>query len=612
MMLMGGTMRGRAELAVLWAAIVVGRGLTLAAPPGVAAPRGGAVLKASDVFAMYATSPEEYRAFAVTVVEWGGHPGSEEEIAEFGRTHVEPAHGLGLRYVGGTGMVTEFASFIQQCPEWEQARCLDVRGDAIRVPWLWDHSFQGIPAWWFCTNDARYREFLRRNVVLAARAGVDGIHIDDHLGSAAPVWLEACFCEDCVAGFRDWVREHVAPARLREAGIEAAGELDYRQFVLAWLQRNPGRRALDAPLAREYQDYQYRAAASFLAELREAAEAAAGRSLTFSANCCLPDHAHLTDYEPLTHFCGEVDHGAAGVRLSDNPGFAYKLADALARPMVATGGGGDWAFVKANNRPGLVRAWIAQAYAFGHFFMTPHRQWCYTQELGTHWYQGPAEEYGPLYHFIRDHAFLFDGYRPVRQVAVLYSQAAARAGADMPAEAASALLAANIPFSVVIAGDGSLPVRLTWEACGSFARVIVPREPRLDGEQQQVLDALRAAGRLAVWQGPQTLAELPPSWVRVEGTGSVWALPRVHEGNQAAVCHLLNRDYDPGADAPRPQGRFTLSVSVEALGGRRFRQATLYEPGQEPRPLTLHSAGDRLVVEVPGLGLWGIVQFSQP
>ncbi len=51
--------------------------------------------------------------------------------------------------------------------------------------------------------------------------------------------------------------------------------------------------------------------------------------------------------------------------------------------------GGDWAFVKEHNVPGLVRGWVALSYAAGHCFMVPHRQWCYTPERGTHWYQGP-------------------------------------------------------------------------------------------------------------------------------------------------------------------------------------------------------------------------------
>jgi hypothetical protein len=44
--------------------------------------------------------------------------------------------------------------------------------------------------------------------------------------------------------------------------------------------------------------------------------------------------------------------------------------------------------------------------------MVPHpsKQWCFTNELGTHWYQAPIEEFVPVYRFIRDNAQYFDGF----------------------------------------------------------------------------------------------------------------------------------------------------------------------------------------------------------
>ncbi|MDH7503382.1 MAG: hypothetical protein QHJ82_11825, partial [Verrucomicrobiota bacterium] len=75
--------------------------------------------------------------------------------------------------------------------------------------------------------------------------------------------------------------------------------------------------------------------------------------------------------------------------------------------------------MKENNAHGLVRGWIALAYASGQLFMAPHRQWCYTPEKGTHWYNGPTDVYAPLYRFVREHADLFDGYETVSDIAVV-------------------------------------------------------------------------------------------------------------------------------------------------------------------------------------------------
>ena len=44
--------------------------------------------------------------------------------------------------------------------------------------------------------------------------------------------------------------------------------------------------------------------------------------------------------------------------------------------------------------------------------MVPHpeRQWCFNNELGTHWYAAPIEAYAPVYRFIRENADCFDGF----------------------------------------------------------------------------------------------------------------------------------------------------------------------------------------------------------
>ncbi len=592
--------------------------LTVSLALGCAAGALGAegdprVLRHSDVIAMGATSPEKYREFSITVVEWGGAPGSEEQIESWASWAVRPAHELGIHYAGGAGMVTEFARFMDECPEWEEAICLNIRGERLTVPWLWDHSHHGNPAYWFCTNDERYQRFLRGRVLLAVRAGVDGIHIDDHLGSSATYWQDGCYCDRCAAGFREFLRERVTPERLAEAGVGKLDGFDYVAFVRAWLKENPGRRAHEAPLGREYMTYQFGAVTQVMADLRAAAEEAAGRPLTFSANGAPPSPASIVDYQVLTLFSAEVPHAATWggePHLGPEPVLAYKLASALERPLAATGAGHDWAYVKAHQGENLVLAWIAQAYALGHYFMTPHRQWCYTDELGTHWYDGPPEVYGPIYGFVRRNPALFDDMQGVGQVAVLYSTRDYHEGDRGAYEAAVALVEANVPFEALVAGCEWVPARLTAERARGFAKVIAPERLTLDAEQQAVVDALAAEGRLVRWEGEATLRQLPASWVQVSGTETVWALPRVAQDGASAVCHLLNRNWDDQADALREQGPFEVTINAEAFAGRTFQRAVLHAPGAEPVALETTVKGGRMSFEVPSLAMWGVVHLT--
>jgi hypothetical protein len=573
-----------------------------------AAAKGASVLKHSDVVAMYSASPETCRDFSISIIGWGGRPRDEADTARFEEQTIEPLHRIGVQYTGSVGMVTEFGQFMDSCPDWEQAICLDVNGKRLQVPWLWDHSHQGNPAYWFCTNDPRYRKYLRDQVVLAARGGMDGVHIDDHLGASATGWLGGCFCDDCVAGFRTYLREHVPAARREEAGVGDPETFNYCNFARQWLEAHPGRKMWDVPLWDEYRTYEYRAAEDFMGELRALAEKTAGRPLTFSANAGLPDVGQMTDYRVLTQFTAEV--GQAAERGLDeenvNAVVAYKVAAALGRPLTATASGQDWAFIKANERPELVRAWIANAYAFGQYLMTPHHQWCYTEQLGTHWYDGPAEEYGPTYRFIREHPSLFDGEESAAQVAVLFSAGAARRGEDVTAEVARYLLEAQVPFDVVVAGDEWVPARLTWAQVRRYGKVIAGADLHLDAGQQHVVDRLRREGRLVIWNGPEAGAALPASWVSATAATPVWAVLRREAGGQRAVCHLLNRDYDAAADRVRPAGPFTVTIAETAIGSK-LSKAVLYAPGAEPRPLRASRSERGLTIEVPSLGLWGVV-----
>ena len=348
------------------------------AAASAAAPKTAAFLKHSDVVSMGGASPETCRAFSISVIDWGGRPETAGDVAAFRTRTLDPLRAIGVRYIGSVGMVTEFARFMEYDPQWEQAVCLTPRGERLRVPWLWDHSHNGSPAYWFCTNNPRYRKFLREQVTLAARSGMEGVHIDDHLGAAATGWIGGCFCESCVAGFKEYLRTHVPASRLKEAGVGDPARFNYRDFVRAWLDAHPGQRAVEAPLGDEYRVYQYRAAEGVMADLRDTALRAAGHDLAFGANAGLPDTGSLTDYRVLTQFSCEVGQNAEGGPTAENTNavLAYKLAAALKRPLTATASGQDWAFVKANTRPELVRTWIAQAYAFGQFFLTMHHVWC--------------------------------------------------------------------------------------------------------------------------------------------------------------------------------------------------------------------------------------------
>jgi hypothetical protein len=249
--------------------------------------------------------------------------------------------------------------------------------------------------------------------------GADGLHVDDHLGTAGAAWWQGGgFCDYCMSGFRAYLRTHATQEQLQQAGVEQLDTFDYRVLVRrhATTRQEYKKVQRQIPLMDLFLAFQTQAAAEHTRQLGRLAEEVAGHPVLLSANACLPNEVHTHVVKYLTHIVGEVDqHASAGTAQIDRAIEAYELATRLGKPLAATASGWDWAFVKQNQSEELVRFWIALAYAYGQRFMVPHpqRQWCFNNELGTHWYAAPVEAYAPLYRFIRAHAAWFDGFETV-------------------------------------------------------------------------------------------------------------------------------------------------------------------------------------------------------
>ena len=590
------------------AALALSAAILSGGPPAMAAEPAARSIRRSDVIFMY-DNPDRYEAYGCTALGWGGHANAQR---------IELAHARGVRaYACSVGFLTEFARAIDFSPDFLDAACRDFDGKPYLVPWLWDHKHKGQPAYWWCTNSPLYRRYLETRLEETMAAKPDGLHIDDYRGtSGAVTWLAGGFCRHCMAAFRDYLAARVPKQKLADLGIADLVHFDYREFLVArgvTMEQYKKQRA-SLPLADEFYTFQVMANTDYVAAYRKRGEDLRGQPLTLSVNSELGSPHALVVAPHLSHFCCEVDQQAATRKPPTHPVAVYKLGDALDRPIAATASGWDWAFVAEHKLPGLVRTWVALSYAFGHNLMAPHRQWCYTKEKGTHWYDGPTEEYAWLYQFVRRNARLLDGYDAVAPVAVVYCNAAARKGKGKIEPICAELAGMNVPFTVVAAGDDWLPHRLDARRLADFRAVVVPDgADLLDAEQKQLLDRADAAGRLVKWPDKKHLAELLPTPVAVEGSNDVWVVPRAIPGTPTApaAIHLLNRAYDATKDSMVPQRDFTVRLRRDLFGGRRFTTATLHSPKAEPVAIQASVEADHVTLRVPALDLWAIVELSE-
>ena len=547
------------------------------------------VLKHSDVVFMYQASRQVYEDYGATVLAWGGRP-TEKSLQD----------AEGLKFFGSVGMVTEFSRYYERFPDsYAQGLCRDLDGKPFKVPWLTDHQHKGIPFWWCCTRQPLFRQYIEERVADTVKAGAHGVHIDDHLGTAGGLFAGGCFCGRCVLEFRDYLTA-LPRAEWDKLGVQDAANFNVHEVLRTWRDEQPGRRIEQHPLYRHFRIYQFRGAAKFMAELRALAARTAGHPVPMGANACLTWGPHLNDFQSLDLFSAEIPHHAEVRRFNDEPLFAYRLADAVGRPLASTASGHDWAFIKEQNLAGLVQGWIALGYAAGHSLMAPHRQWCYTPEKGTHWYEGPKDKFAPLYRFVRQHATLFDDFQHHTDVTVAYAQRTYDRDSRRIIAPCNQLAAANISYRLAPGGDEIVDHPLPVGELRQATRLLVIEPQDFLPADREALATLQIAKRYDSLE--QALADVTPA-VRVEGESPVRALPRVKPGR--AVVHLLNWNYVPAQDKTPSVKPLRVRLNLGALGIEGAWQVRCHAPGQES--LTLAIQGD--MVTVPELRGWAVLEL---
>ena len=596
-------------------------------------------IRHSDVVLMGENSKDIYDIYGITVVSWGGRAWEEKAgaIEDF-RKRVQTAHDCGIRYCAGAAFRTAFAGMIDFDPKWSDSRCLTIEGKPVLVPWLWDQKHKdGHPAYWFCTNAPGYREYLKWQVRTGMTAKVEGLHIDDYGGTSGTEWLGACFCPHCMKAFTEYLKKNVAPERLTKYGIASLDGFNYGQFLKTKgiVKVDDFRRILGSPehLGPDYVRFQYFASADFIGEVRKYAEQLVGHPLLLSVNSGVTDPKSLAVAPQVSYFCGEVDHGTEknpwGPKnnVDLQPVWTFKLADAIGRFQACTASGQDWAFVDANKKPGLVRRWIAQDYAFGHCLMAPHRQWAYTEKKGTHWYQSRPEDFAHVYRFVQRNKGLFDDYEAVAPVGLLYSSAGAAQNVGPTRDACLWLAKNSIPFELVPAGNDWLDAKLTPPTLAKYRALVVAEPTLLDGEQKQALEQFKASGKVVAWDAQKgldeaALARLLPKQIVFSAADHLIGVARAIPGNPTApiIVHLLNRNYDESADAAKKLQNVKVTLHKDLFSGRQPSKATLFTPpatldrkdpgNSTPVSLRIELAEGGIVVTVPELDYWGILKLE--
>jgi hypothetical protein len=567
------------------------------------------------------------------VVGWGVDPVWYPKLfaptpqGDYFRTAVGRAIEGGAILPTNVDLITATAREYSQRPELLEGRCLDFAGRPVVVPWFAQMNDGGGRAWWSCTNHSAYREHVRERVRRGFELRANALHVDDISGSGNVFGFGGCFCDRCLEGFTRYLRERFTPEQLARRGIDDLDAFDYGAVVRERVRSMEElRRAYwwehECPLVQEYARYSSRRAAAFVAELGAYARELGGPDTLLCTNAWSLDPMYTSFYEVGDYFGAEVNHlsaDARGTGLGDSDPssmlvderralLAYRIADALGRPLCVTLPGGNYGYLRETNALNLLRRWEALAYASGHHFMHSAGGWI---EDGR--FEAPPEVVAWVFRFVDSHRELFDGYEAIRQVGLLYDLGRERYRWQSPVHAMVQELAnANLPFGVIIGWDDWADRRLAPVDGNGYELIVVPDPGRLNAQCGDAVQGWLSEGRAVPWSGVDDVRSRIEPLVTLPETRAVWVLPRVRLGERAAplVVHLLNRNYDLATDTIAPQEDVVVSLDARLLDGRRVTEATAFSPGAEALPLDYTSVTGNIVLRVPQLGIWSVVRVA--
>jgi hypothetical protein len=497
-------------------------------------------------------------------------------------------------------------------------------------------------------NNPVWREYLKAVIRIQIDAGVDGIQLDEAELPMGAFQYGACFCKDCMKGFRAYLQGQ--PVRQRNSDLDGV-DLETFHYGDWLLERGydfkSGRES--TPLFGDYYRYQCAAIKRYFAELATYARdygREQGRDVLVSGNFFNldPSYLPLADdvdllitemrnttyrqpewYRYVAGFAGDKD-----VVVVENPygGVVPELVGQL-----KVGRGYD-----------LFRLSLYEGAAFGANMTVPYGAWMGSTIQDS--YSPPDHLATEIQTFLAEHNHLFSR-RSLNNVAVVFSvestrESIGRADASdnilnardesvqVPYRIVAAGLAAEaVPFDVVLFPDGvTAPDRVGPESLSRYETVIVPDCWSLTANQARVLGAyLDQGGRVVVVDrfgenlpvDEQTALLSHPGICRATATDVEALQPggpqvtvsaplgvNIHRlADGWAAVHLVDFDYDAGSDAVQWRRDVELGVRL----GAHVTRATMYGCDGAITELDLRGGDGVYSVSIDRMRLYAIVVF---
>ena len=577
----------------------------------------------SDVIGFTFGNPNDYISYKVDFVTWGHAFQSQDSKWEYFSRRIQSAKTVGIRSSALIGTRTFWRGFIDYTKkDIKEFCCKKVDGTPVLLK-KGEKNYKGHPPYWFCTNHPIFREYLKNITKIAMQFNPDGFMMDDPGGTAvAALWHDGCYCKYCISQFREYLGANFSQKELEEKGITDITHFDLRKYHKRYSDLPTKKR----PLREEIIKFQFEASVEMYREIAGYAIEQRGKNILISGNIDPSNRYQGALFNGVDYFACECPMQASTGSLPTGRNLlAFKVGEALKRPVAIVGRGRDHAHVEKMKLPGMVRCWIAEAYAYGNYFMAPYNLWAYSKEKGPHHFRLPHHEelIAPLYHFIKRHRAYFDKYESLAKVAIVHSLETHQFGPDRMSPLINKLAELNLPFNIIISGGSVLDVSLHCGELKKYKSILLPPHADLNSKDLKTLEEYSRNGGVVV----RKLKDLDMTTrIIIDQGNTVRASIRCIPNNpkKAVIIHLLNRKYDQNKDICIKKEKFKVKVPqciftntnihhIKYIGAPVLSSKNLafnenrQQKSWKERMLNYEFSEKFVEIEIPELAEWGIV-----
>lgn len=344
-----------------------------------------------------------------------------------------------------------------EVPETADAQCEDIDGNLIPF-----HVGGGKPTQ--CTNNPIWQQQLIDEAVIAAQCGAVAVCADEWPGTSDSVGYGGCFCDYCMAGFREYLLGSGNEETLQSFGIKDLDSFDYGEFIrqnyydlykeVIYHESND-----EVPLLDLFRTYQYQSVTEFMRQLKEEI-VKTRQEVFFTANMAELMSSYMAVADVVDFFSPELYYAYP---VNARTAVRYELGNAFDAPVNAAPNCVENKELMTGSRAAQVmKIYTAEAYAHGGYVQVPYGAPYFSGEYGVNQDRTAVEmeTLYPYYDYIYNNKMLFEELWPMADVGVLYSFASIMGGTGGGSEDFSGctqmLIENNIACRVVATGDGTL------------------------------------------------------------------------------------------------------------------------------------------------------------